>query len=191
MANFDQLNSPEFVRRATAGDADAFRELFGALAEPLATFVERHDVPSPDAEEVAADALVKVHRALRTYRSDKGAKLTTWVFEIARRCAIDYHRAQARRTAESSEIRREGERVPTSSDAVFVARNPDHDEELAAAMRALSDSERDVLRMRQVMEYGEIAAAEQTTEPTIRVRYKRALDHLKRLVELGRAHGQQ
>ncbi len=192
MPAFDQLNSPEFVRRATAGEADAFRELFDTLAEPLAGFVERQGVPGPDAEEVAADALVKVNRALRTYRSDRGAKLTTWIFEIARRCAIDHHRAQVKRDVEAAEIRRECERGPGMAPEVgLVAKRSQDSDDLAAALHALSESDRDILRMRQVMEYAEIAAVEQATEQTIRVRHKRALDRLKQIVELGRAHGQQ
>ena len=82
MAVFDSLNEAQFVRRAVSGDSEAFHKLFDLLAAPLAVFVERMGVSAADAEEVAADALVKVHKSLPTYR-ERGTKMTTWVFEIA------------------------------------------------------------------------------------------------------------
>ena len=66
MAVFDSLNEAEFVRRAVSGDSEAFRKLFNLLAAPLAVFVERMGVSADDAEEVAADALVKVQKSLPT-----------------------------------------------------------------------------------------------------------------------------
>jgi RNA polymerase sigma-70 factor (ECF subfamily) len=189
VSTFARLNSPEFVSRATSGDSEAFHDLFEALAGPLANFIERRGASASDAEEIAADALVKIHRGLRTYRADGGAKLTTWIFEIASRCAIDHHRSQARRIEEQIEITRESKRA--AAQGALILGSPADREQFAAAFQSLTESDRDLLRMRQVMEYSEIAAAEQATELAVRVRYKRALDRLKAIIEPRRLHGQR
>lgn len=184
---FDALNEPEFVRLAMSGDADAFHRLFSLLAGPLASYIERLGTPAADAEEVAADALAKVQRALPTYR-DRGAKLTTWIFEIARNCAFDHHRIASRRAAQVAEICLEYVRGYGHSTDVGPMRMTADAETFNAAMTALSTSDRDILRMREVMEYAEIARAETATEQSVRVRHKRALDRLKQKLAPGSSH---
>lgn len=185
---FDVLNEPEFVRLAVSGDADAFHRLFGLLARPLASYIERLGIPAADAEEVAADALTKVRRSLPTYR-DRGAKLTTWIFEIARNCALDYHRTAARRATQHAEFCIEYARGNGHSDgAGGPMRITANAEAFTAAMTALSATDRDILRMREVMEYAEIARAEKATEQSVRVRHKRALDRLKQKLAPGSPH---
>jgi RNA polymerase sigma-70 factor (ECF subfamily) len=175
---FDVLNEPEFVRLAVSGDADAFHRLFGLLARPLASYIERLGIPAADAEEVAADALAKVRRSLPTYR-DRGAKLTTWIFEIARNCALDHHRSATRRATQHAEFCIEYARGNGHSADAVPVRITANAEAFSAAMTALSATDRDILRMREVMEYDEIARAEKATEQSVRVRHKRALDRLK------------
>ena len=187
MAVFDSLSEPEFVRRAVSGDSEAFRKLFNLLAAPLAVFVERMGVSAADAEEVAADALVKVHRSLPMYR-ERGAKMTTWVFEIARNCAIDFRRAISKRTAQNEEFCMEYRRGNGYESTNLTARTAAETEDLNGALKSLSVGDRDILCMRAVMEYSEIAVAESATEQTVRVRHKRALDRLKQQLSQRRSH---
>lgn len=49
-------------------------------------------VPERDAEECAQDVLFKVHLKVATFKNDGRSKLTTWIIEIAKNCAIDFHR---------------------------------------------------------------------------------------------------
>lgn len=184
---FDPLNKPEFVRLAVSGDADAFHRLFGLLAGPLASFVERLGIPAADADEVAADALAKVQRSLPTYR-DRGTKLTTWIFEIARNCAFDHHRIASRRAAQHAEFCMEYVRGNGHSADACPVRMTATAEAFTAAITSLSATDRDILRMREVMEYSEIARAENATEQSVRVRHKRALDRLKKKLAPGSSH---
>jgi RNA polymerase sigma-70 factor, ECF subfamily len=188
---FEHLNAPEFVRRVVAGDEAAFRELFQALHRHVGEFLHRRGASEQDADELAADALFKAHRAIRTFRSDGGAKLTTWIFEIAKNVAIDHFRAQAKRDAEFGEIAADHQRVNAdASEMDFVVRSTDK-RLLIAALKTLSESDGNVLRMRQVMEYAEIAGAEGITEQAARVRYKRAFDRLKQAIVESVENGQK
>ena len=184
---FDVLNEPEFVRLAVSGDGDAFHRLFGLLARPLASYIERLGIPAADAEEVAADALIKVRRSLPTYR-DRGAKLTTWIFEIAHNCALDHHRAAIRRATQHTEFCIEYARGNGHLAGSGPMRITASAEALTTALVALSATDQDILRMREVMEYAEIARAEKATEQSVRVRHKRALDRLKQKLALGSPH---
>jgi RNA polymerase sigma factor (sigma-70 family) len=187
VAVFDALNEPEFVRRAVSGDSEAFHQLFDLLAAPLAAFIERTGLSAPDAEEIAADALVKVQKALPTYR-ECGAKLTTWVFEIARNCAIDFRRAVLKRTSQNEEFCLEYRRGNGYESTNLTVRTAAEAEALESALNSLSAGDRDILRMREVMEYSEIAVAERAMEQTVRVRHKRALDRLKQQLTQRRSH---
>lgn len=50
------------------------------------------DVPEADAEELASDVLFAVCSHIHTFQHGGPAKLTTWIFEIAKNRAIDFHR---------------------------------------------------------------------------------------------------
>lgn len=190
MPVFEHLNSPDFIRRVVGGEESAFRELFDTLHRQVAGFLQRRGIPELDADELAADAFFKAHRAIRTFRVDNGAKLTTWIFEIAKNCAIDHARVVAKRNAAFAEIaaeQRQGN--PDASEMDFVVRSSNR-AVLTVAMETLSESDRNILRMRQVMEYSEIAAAERINEQAARVRYKRAFDRLKQAIVEGSQNGQ-
>lgn len=191
MPVLERLNTADFLRRLTGGDEAAFRELFEALHRHVAEFLQRRGVGELDADELAADAFFKAHRAICTFRPDGGAKLTTWIFEIAKNCAVDHLRAQARRDTEFADIAADQQRVNVdAADMDFVVRSAEK-AILLAALESLSESDRNVLRMRQVMEYREIAAAEGITEQAVRVRYKRALDRLKQAIVESVQNGQK
>ena len=49
-------------------------------------------VPEMDAEECSQDVLLKMYSKVANFRNDGRSKLTTWIFEIAKNCAIDFHR---------------------------------------------------------------------------------------------------
>jgi RNA polymerase sigma-70 factor, ECF subfamily len=187
---FEHLNAAEFIRRVAGGDEVAFRELFEALHRHVAEFLQRRGVAELDADELAADALFKAHRSIRTFRPNGGAKLTTWIFEIAKNTAIDHFRSQAKRDAEFAEIAADQRANPDASEMSFVVRSTNKDV-LVAALETLSEADRDILRMRQVMEYSEIAKAETISEQAARVRYKRALDRLKQAIVESIQNGQK
>lgn len=57
----------------------------------------RMGVPKHDAEELVQDVLMKVYLRAGTFSNDGRAKLTTWITQIAKRKAIDFHRVRLRR----------------------------------------------------------------------------------------------
>src|SRR5665213_3514510 len=88
-----------------AGSREAFDRLAGDLFKPLWRFVVyRMGVPKQDVEELVQDVLMKVYLRVGTFSNDGRAKLTTWITQIAKRKAIDFHRARSRKFRKFEEL---------------------------------------------------------------------------------------
>jgi RNA polymerase sigma-70 factor, ECF subfamily len=138
------------IRRAAAGDADAFREIVRRY-ERLVFSVACTVLGDPyEAEDAAQEAFLRLHRGLPRYRGD--AAFGTWVFRLAITAALDQRRWSSRRAAASLEP------LPASPRATPEQRA--EAEELLTAMAALSAALRAPLVLREVYgyEYSEIAA---------------------------------
>ena len=139
------------------------------------------DIPEADAEELAADVLLAVRNSVRDFQFGERARLTTWIFKIAKNRAIDYHR---RSRPESSELEESvvgsaGERSET-----YTNRHPHLRVWLAKEFATLTLQDQQILTYRaQGYEFAQIAEWVGMTEGTARVRHKRALDKLKAAAE--------
>lgn len=58
----------------------------------LTKVVASHGVPESDADDVVQEVLIEVHRSLHTYDPARGAKLTTWLYTVARRTILRYRK---------------------------------------------------------------------------------------------------
>ena len=176
--SFDDLNSAPFVAELQQGSEEAFSCLVARLLRPLFNFLAvRMNVPDSRAEEVAADVLMAVHQKIKTFRFDGRGKLTTWIFEIAKNRAIDYHRGskpEIQKCDASTLLSREHQKVETSEreDAqILWIRNQ---------LSQLSDQDQQILKWRAIdFPFGQIGEWLGINEGTARVRHKRALDKLK------------
>jgi RNA polymerase sigma factor (sigma-70 family) len=136
------------------------------------------NVPEPTAEEVAADVLMTVHGKLRNFLFGSRAKLTTWIFEIAKNRAIDYHRAHK---PEHQELTAS---TPSAEQQVDVSPSRRVDAQmrwLRTQLSRLSDQDQHILKWRALdFPFGQIAKWLNISDGAARVRHKRALDKLKK-----------
>jgi RNA polymerase sigma-70 factor, ECF subfamily len=131
------------------------------------------DVPEPDAEEIAQDTFLKVHSSVRSYHNDGRAKLTTWIFEIARNCAIDFHRAHKPKQV----ILTDDVQIPENGKV--AGRNEPYLAWLKVELPKLSSEDRNILLWRaQDFTYAEIGNWLGIKEGTARVRHHRAMEKL-------------
>jgi DNA-directed RNA polymerase specialized sigma24 family protein len=92
-----ELNTRDFLGRLKSGDAVAFQTLYSILRPKLCDFIVRlFEIEIGVAEELASDALVKVHCGVKRFDPDGGAKLTTWIFKVAQNTALDHLRKQSK-----------------------------------------------------------------------------------------------
>ena len=111
------------------GDLSAFHTLVDKYQGPLTNFLYRVVLNHAEAEELAQDVFLKVHRAAPRYRPE--ARFSTWLYRIATNTALNAVKAR-------------GRRLTVSLDAIEGHRGAD--EAIAAAQRQPDDElERDEL----------------------------------------------
>ena len=87
-------SSADLVVRASSGDQEAFRLIFERYSRPVISFVYDFVGDRGLAEELTQETFVRAFRNLPNLRQE--AKLSTWLFGIARNVARESLRARAR-----------------------------------------------------------------------------------------------
>jgi RNA polymerase sigma-70 factor (ECF subfamily) len=152
-------SSEDLIRRARAGDQEAFRLIFERYARPVLSFI--HDLVGHRdlAEELAQETFVRAYKGLQNIKDE--TKLSSWLFGIGRNVAREALRSRQKENqswVDSTLLNRE---VP---DPTQISPAQDLlDKEMNAAMRgALALLEDDwrtvfVLKIFQQCSYQEIA----------------------------------
>jgi RNA polymerase sigma-70 factor (ECF subfamily) len=81
------------------GDRQAFEELVNKYKQPVVNLVYRTLGDATEAEDVAQNVFVQVHKSADRYRAS--AKFTTWLFTIARNLCLNEIRRRSRHPAVS------------------------------------------------------------------------------------------
>jgi RNA polymerase sigma-70 factor (ECF subfamily) len=87
-------SSADLVSRACRGDQEAFRLIFERYSRPVMSFIYDQVGDRGLAEELAQETFVRAYRSLGALREE--AKLSTWLFGIAKNVAREALRARVR-----------------------------------------------------------------------------------------------
>ncbi|MBL8774321.1 MAG: RNA polymerase sigma factor [Acidimicrobiales bacterium] len=167
--------SEGLVRAAAAGDDDAFASLVHHYEDHVRRFLVHFLGDATLAEDVAQDTFVRVYRGLPSFAFRSG--LSSWVFQIARNCAVDALRSRQRRDRVVTAVTPARIEEGTSRDPV-----PSASAELAAAIASLSDKLREALLLVEVygLTYREAGEVLGTAEGTVKSRVHQARRQLDR-----------
>lgn len=174
-----------------SGDARAFATLVERHETRLWNYLRRFVGDAATAEDLLQDVFMRVldHAADWT----PAAKVTTWMFTIARNLCTDHARRAVHRKASSLDAPA-ARASEDDSGPLLVERVAGRDlggehqaqmaemlVELDAALAALPDEQREVFLMREVMDlsFAEIAQAVGASEPTVKSRMRYALERLR------------
>src|SRR5215470_15997201 len=80
--------------RVKEGDASAFGELVDKYKQPVMNLVYRMLRDATEAEDLAQNVFVQVHRSAHRYRVS--SKFSTWLFTIARNLCLNEIRRRSR-----------------------------------------------------------------------------------------------
>jgi RNA polymerase sigma-70 factor (ECF subfamily) len=174
------------------GDLGAFETLVSRHERRLWNFLRRFVRDPAAAEDLLQEVFLRVVRSAPEWRPT--AKVTTWLFTIARNLCVDHSRsALLRQTASLDSPGPAGEegspwveRLPAagaSAEGAVMGRQLA--DELDAALATLPVEQREVFLLREVMElpFAEIAAAVDAPEPTVKSRLRYALQSLRAALE--------
>jgi RNA polymerase sigma-70 factor (ECF subfamily) len=189
--NMKHVADWDLVARARDGELQAFEELVGRYQSPLIHFCYRMAGSVEDAEDLAQETFIRVHRHLDRLRPE--AKFSTVLFGIARNLTLNYLRDSKRRG------RGKTASLGYVSSNELQLRDPQHQADHAARSREtqvlierglelLSVEHREVILLREVegMDYETIAAVLRCRKGTVKSRLARARAQLReRIVELG------
>jgi RNA polymerase sigma-70 factor (ECF subfamily) len=166
------------VVRVAGGDADALRELYDRYGKVVYSFAYRLTSDATLAEECVQDVFVSLWRRASDFDPTR-AKLTTWLFIVARNRALDLGRQKSRRP----ELRDEVEPDGAAPDPADLTADADEAQRVAEAMAELPEEQLVVLRLAYFDGLSHAEIAEKTGLPlgTVKGRVRLALDRLRSL----------
>ncbi len=167
----------ELPRRLLALEEDAYREFARIFRGRFYRYFLTQGMPQFEAEDLAAslttDALMKVEK----YEPREGAAFESWVYQLMRHAAADWHRRQKGRSVSAENLAEQFEpAAPPDREVVAAVRE---------ALEELSEEDRTIVEMRDMEgegTYEEIAAAIGVSAGALRVRRHRALRRLEKLL---------
>lgn len=174
----------DLVARAQDGDMTAFAELVERYERPITNFCQRMVRSREDAEDLAQESFVRVHRYLDRLRP--AAKFSTFLFGIARNLALNFIRDSGRRgrgvTFSLTDQNMEGKPLEDGSlRPDRSARLREIDEMIEEGMALLSPRHREVLVLRELngLDYNSIAEIVKCRKGTVKSRIARAREQLR------------
>ena len=164
------------VARVAAGDAVALRELYDRYAKVVYSFAYRLTGDATLSEECVQDVFVALWRRAADFEPNR-ARLTTWLFVVARNRAVDLGRQKARRP----EVRDDLEPAGSAADPADLAAEQDEAQRVAEAMAELPEEQLAVLRLAYFdgLSHAEIAARTGIPLGTVKGRMRLALERLR------------
>lgn len=190
--SFAQMSDEALLAAYAAGEADAFATLLSRYRRPLFNFVLRTVRNPVVAEDLTQDVFIRIIRRASDFKGS--SKFTTWMYTIARNICIDHGRRMSHRRHRSLDATAPGaeggaplvERVASGQPGVDrAAASKGLRTEIAAAVDALPDDQREVFLLRQVqgMRFREIAEVIGVPENTVKSRMRYALERLTEALE--------
>jgi RNA polymerase sigma-70 factor, ECF subfamily len=169
------------VARVADGDPEALRELYDRYGRIVYGMTYRLTHDAQLAEEATQDTFLAVWRRASTFDPDR-AKLTTWLFVIARNRAIELIRSRARAPEPQEDVEPPGE----ESDPADLMAVADDAEKIATALAELPESQLEVIRLAYFDGLNHSEIAERLSQPlgTVKSRIRLGLNRLRVLLEL-------
>ena len=177
----------ELMLRVQQDDREAFGELVRRYQNRIVGLAYRYLGSAADAEDVAQDVFLRVHRARESYQPT--ARFSTWIHRITVNASLNRIRSRKARKKIGSEMPMTAEGA-TAADAVPADELGAHErmerDELAVVLRAIVDRlpERQrtalLLNKYQDLSYEEVAASMELTVSAVKSLLTRARNNVRR-----------
>lgn len=177
----------EWMQAAQAGDASAYRMLLTTIQPRIRAMVRGKIRQEAAAEDVVQNALLSIHRGRSTYRPER--PFGPWMRAIVRNSIIDHFRERKRRG--DREVELIVEQWPDTSDSAD-SESVELAPELAAALAALPDAQREAVTLVQVkgLSVAEAALRVGISPGALKVRAHRGYRAMREALEGARESGE-
>lgn len=183
MIDIDEI---KYIKRAAAGDADAFEQLVVLYQPQVYRLAYRMTNHPEDAADLTQEIFLKAWTNLEKFEFKSA--FSTWLYRLASNLCIDFLRNSRRKPsvpltfedADGEEQRIEViDPAPQPEDALLAA---EQQEQLNAAMQDLEPEHRQILTLRVVndLSYTDIAEILGIKEGTVKSRIARAREKLRK-----------
>lgn len=186
------IDEKKWIKKASAGDADAFEQLVLQYQTPVYNLCLRMTGDPEDAADMTQESFLKAWRNLDSFQGNSA--FSTWLYRLASNTCLDHLRLKKRRpqlslVMEDADGEEQELDIPDES--------PDPEEQVIAleeqsilngALQSLEEQPRQILILRAVhgLSYTEISQVLNVPEGTVKSRLARARDQLrKKLLQSG------
>lgn len=171
---------PDLIRRAQAGDDDAYAVLVRQHEEVIFRLAYLIVGDADDAADVAQEAFIRAHRNLK--RFDASRPLRPWLLHIAANLARNRRRSLGRYGAMLGRVFTLAPRVAPSAEVENT--QAQQSEALWQAIRRLDRRDQQIIYLRYMLELSveETAQVLDVQPGTVKSRLSRALDRLREVV---------
>ena len=162
------MDEQQLVAQLQGGDESALAELMQRYRHPIVNFCYRLLGNAGDADDVAQDTFVRCYQTRHRLRPD--AKISTWLFTIARNLCLDRLRYRKRHPTEPLENTPEPAAISNSVD------NREIGATIATAIAQLPEDQRTVVILTEYhgLSYAEIGAIMKCSNKSVETRLYRA-----------------
>jgi len=162
------------------GDKDAFAALVNRFQPPLFAYLGRMGLSAAVTEDVAQEAFIRAWQAREQFDPQRSS-LSTWLFTITRRLAINELNRTSHRYEQSSDMQDVDHADEISTQSEQVLQRSEQQALLHKAMQKLDDNDRSLLALAYLkdLELSTIADIEGIPVGTVKSRLYRIRQQLK------------
>ncbi|WP_246078933.1 sigma-70 family RNA polymerase sigma factor [Modestobacter excelsi] len=180
----DQRAVWELVRRAQAGDAEGFGELYDRYVDVVFRYLFHKVGNRATAEDFTSETFVRALRRIDSL-TFQGRDVGAWLVTIARNIVLDHVKSSRHRLEVPTADMRDADRATAGPEETVLQRLADA--ELMAGVAQLSDEQRECLLLRfvQGLSVAETAAAMGKKDGAVKALQHRAVRRLATLLPEG------
>jgi len=176
----------DLVRRAQAGDKEAFAQLYESHFDRIYRYVAMKTGNRTEAEDMTQQVFVRAYKSVGSYQW-RDVPFSAWLFRIAHNQIVDHIRRESKRPTVWLD---ETLPIPSDSDPVQEVELKLNMEKVAAASRSLTPAQREVISLRFAggLSIAEAAQSMKKSEGAIKALQHSAIQALRKTLKTGEGH---
>jgi len=176
-----EINEDALVEAAIQGSEQAFGQIYEAHVDGIFRFIYMRVEDRQTAEDITSDVFLKAWEKIDSYQV-RGAPFRAWLYRIARNAVIDHYRTRKEKAPLEAVINTREDDAASLSEQVSIQMES---ESVLAAMRELTDDQRNVLTLKLVqgLSTKEVAKVLGKRQGAIRALQMRGLQALAKVLD--------